>query len=46
MYKIRRNWRKYLVVYGVIAVVVYGAIYLLFFSGLVGGGGGSSPYGY
>ena len=46
MYNIRRNWKKYAVIYGAIAVVAYGAIYLLFFSGLLNGSGGSSPYGY
>lgn len=45
MYNIRRNWKKYALIYGGIAVVAYGAIYLLFFSGLFGAGG-SSPYGY
>lgn len=39
MYNIRRNWKKLAAVYGVIALVAYGAIYLLFFSGLLGGGG-------
>jgi hypothetical protein len=45
VYNIRRNWKKYVAIYGGIAVVVYGVIYLLFFSGLFGGGG-SSPSGY
>jgi hypothetical protein len=45
MYINRRNWYKWVAIYGAIAVVVYGAIYLLFFSGLFGGNG-ASPYGY
>jgi hypothetical protein len=46
MYINRRNWIKYIAIYGAIALVVYGAIYLLFFSGLFGSHGGSSPYSY
>jgi hypothetical protein len=46
MYNIRRNWKKYLVIYGAVAVVAYGAIYLLFFAGLFNSGGGSPPVGY
>jgi len=46
MYINRRNWKKWIAIYGAIAVVVYGVIYLLFFSGLFSGGGGASPYGY
>jgi hypothetical protein len=48
MYTHRRNWKKLIAIYAVIAVVLYGAIYLLFFSGLFsgGGGGGSSPISY
>ncbi len=45
MYLNRRNWKKGIAIYGAIAVVVYGLIYLLFFSGLFSGGG-ASPYGY
>ena len=46
MYINRRNWKKWIAIYGAIAVVVYGVIYLLFFSGLFSGGGGASPYSY
>ena len=47
MYTGKRNWKKLIAIYAAVAVVVYGVIYLLFFSGLFsgGGGGGASPYG-
>jgi hypothetical protein len=47
MYTNRRNWKKLIAIYAAVAVVLYGAIYLIFFSGLFsGGGGGSAPLGY
>ncbi len=46
MYINRRNWLKWIAVYGAIALVLYGAIYVVFFSGLFSGQGGPSPVGY
>jgi hypothetical protein len=46
MYANKRNWRKLILIYGVVAIVLYGGIYLLFFSGLFGGGHSATPLGY
>jgi hypothetical protein len=35
------RWPKYVLIYLAVAVVLYGLIYLLFFSGLFTGGGGA-----
>ena len=46
MYAGKRNWRKLILIYLGVAVVAYGAIYLLFFSGLFSGGHSATPLGY
>ena len=36
----RKNWGKWILIYLAIAAVVYGVVYLVFFTGGNGGGGG------
>jgi hypothetical protein len=36
----RSRWPKYVLIYLAVAAVVYGLIYLLFFSDVLSGGGG------
>jgi hypothetical protein len=39
-----RRWPKYVLIYLVVAAVLYGLIYLIFFSDAFTGGGGGSLY--
>jgi hypothetical protein len=40
----RSRWKKYVLIYLLVGAVVYGLIYLLFFTDALGGGGGGGLY--
>jgi hypothetical protein len=40
----RSKWKKYVLIYLLVGAVLYGLIYLVFFSGAFAGGGGGGIY--